>query len=103
MKFSAVVAAVAATGAYAWPSNVTVTTDVVTAFTTYCPEATKLTHNGQTYTVTEVSETPQRDDRSAELWGLAPDLVPGHHDLKNLQPTLIRTVASIPPPVSLLC
>ena len=32
-------------------------TEVVTAFTTYCPEATYLTHNSQTYTVSEVSYT----------------------------------------------
>lgn len=30
------------------------TTDVVTAYTTYCPEATEITHGGQTYTATEV-------------------------------------------------
>ena len=31
------------------------TTVVVTALTTYCPEATQLTYGGSTYTVTEVS------------------------------------------------
>lgn len=30
-------------------------TDVVTAYTTYCPEATKLTQGGQTYTVSEAT------------------------------------------------
>ena len=30
-------------------------TEVVTAFTTYCPEATQLTHGGQTYTVSEAT------------------------------------------------
>lgn len=30
-------------------------TDVVTAYTTYCPSATKLTHAGTTYTVTEAT------------------------------------------------
>lgn len=30
-------------------------TDVVTAYTTYCPAATEIVHGGQTYTVTEVS------------------------------------------------
>ena len=30
-------------------------TSVVTALTTYCPAATQLTHNGQTYTVTEAT------------------------------------------------
>lgn len=30
-------------------------TDVVTAYTTYCPASTQLTYNGVTYTVTSVS------------------------------------------------
>lgn len=57
MKFSAAaVIAAAATGAAAWSgSNVTVTTDVVTAYTTYCPEATKITMGNKTYTVTSAS------------------------------------------------
>jgi hypothetical protein len=32
----------------------TVTTEVVTAFTTYCPKPTTISHAGVTYTVTEV-------------------------------------------------
>ena len=31
------------------------TTDVVTAYTTYCPEATEITHGGQTWTATEAT------------------------------------------------
>lgn len=30
-------------------------TEVLTAYTTYCPEATKITHAGETYTVTEAT------------------------------------------------
>lgn len=30
------------------------TTEVVTAYTTYCPGATEVSHNGVTYTITEV-------------------------------------------------
>merc|ERR1712066_968676 len=30
-------------------------TDVVTAYTTYCPEPTKITHKGETYTVSEAT------------------------------------------------
>jgi hypothetical protein len=54
MKFSfaAVLAAVA--GAHAW-SNVTYTTEVVTAVTTFCPAATEITYGGTTYTVTEAT------------------------------------------------
>lgn len=55
MRF-AVVAAAAGLAGVAVAQNATVdyVTEVVTAFTTYCPEATKLTHGGSTYTVSEV-------------------------------------------------
>ncbi|ERF68226.1 hypothetical protein EPUS_08663 [Endocarpon pusillum Z07020] len=36
-------------------SNVTYTTQVVTAYTTYCPTPTKITHGIHTYTVTEAT------------------------------------------------
>jgi len=55
MKFSAAVVIAAAAGASAWKSNVTYTTEVVTAYTTYCPAATEITHGGKTYTVTEAT------------------------------------------------
>jgi len=54
MKFSAAAVLAAAAGAHAW-SNVTYTTEVVTALTTYCPYATQITHGGSTYTVTEAT------------------------------------------------
>jgi hypothetical protein len=38
---------------YGPESNVTYTTKVVTAYTTYCPYATQITHGTNTYTVTE--------------------------------------------------
>lgn len=52
-KLTALVAAVSAVSAW---SNGTVayTTDIVTAYTTYCPEATSITMGKHTYTVTEV-------------------------------------------------
>lgn len=57
MKFSAVFAAAAlVAGAYA-TKNETVaftTTEVVTAYTTYCPLPTTIVENNTTYTVTEV-------------------------------------------------
>lgn len=52
MKFSAAVLALAA-GANAF-KNVTYTTEVVTAITTYCPEPTTVEYGGTTYTITEV-------------------------------------------------
>ena len=54
MKFSfaAVLAAVAGAQAF---KNVTYTTEVVTALTTYCPEPTQLTYDGHTYTVTKAT------------------------------------------------
>ena len=52
MKFSAAVLALAA-GANAF-KNVTYTTEIVTAITTYCPEPTTVEYGGTTYTITEV-------------------------------------------------
>jgi len=52
MKFSAVLLAAAGVNAF---QNVTYTTEVVTAVTTYCPEATELTYGGTTYTITEAT------------------------------------------------
>lgn len=54
MKFSAVAILAAAAGAHAW-SNVTYTTEIVTAVTTYCPEPTEITYGGTTYTITEAT------------------------------------------------
>jgi len=60
MQFSTAVAvaALAATAQAWYPSNsssvvVDYVTDVVTSYTTYCPEATTLTYNSVTYTITE--------------------------------------------------
>ncbi|GAB1313891.1 Clock-controlled protein 6 [Madurella fahalii] len=53
MKFSAVVLALAA-GASAF-QNVTYTTEVVTAITTFCPQPTEVEYGGHTYTVTEAT------------------------------------------------
>jgi len=54
MKYSvvAVIAAVAGVQASAY-GNVSYTTEVVTALTTYCPFATQITHGGSVYTVSE--------------------------------------------------
>lgn len=41
------------TACSAQPTGTVYTTEVVTAITTYCPEATTLTHGNKTYTVTE--------------------------------------------------
>jgi len=53
MKFSAAVLALA--GAASAYSNVTYTTEVVTAITTYCPEPTTITYGETTYTITEAT------------------------------------------------
>jgi len=58
MRFATAIAAAGfAAGVVA--QNATVSdvyvTEVVTALTTYCPEATELTHAGQTYTVSEAT------------------------------------------------
>ncbi|AEO62317.1 uncharacterized protein THITE_2169147 [Thermothielavioides terrestris NRRL 8126] len=55
MKFTAAVLALAA-GAMAHRNQTVVyTTEVVTAFTTFCPAATSFTYGSQTYTVTEAT------------------------------------------------
>jgi hypothetical protein len=56
MKFSAAVLLAAAAGANAYyGSNVTVVTEVVDTYTTYCPGPTTITHGSKTYTVTEAT------------------------------------------------
>jgi hypothetical protein len=61
MRFSTIAAPLAlAAGVNAWGSNytsspVSYVTDVVTEYTTYCPEATTLVENNQTYTVTSAT------------------------------------------------
>lgn len=57
MKFSAASVLAIVAGASAF-QNVTYTTEVVTALTTYCPAATTLTHAGTTYTVSSVRKPP---------------------------------------------
>jgi hypothetical protein len=73
MQFSAVVAVAALAGAaQAWyPSNSSVVyvTDVYTSYTTYCPEATTLTYNSVTYTITEVCTQNQA---SRDLTAISP-------------------------------
>ena len=57
MKFATAVLALAV-GAMALKNEtlaVTYTTQVVTALTTFCPEATEVTYGGSTYTVTEAT------------------------------------------------
>lgn len=57
MKFSAAAVLAAATGASASYAvgNVTVVTEVVSSYVTYCPGPTEITHGGSTYTVTEAT------------------------------------------------
>ncbi|KAG8158401.1 hypothetical protein KVR01_011523 [Diaporthe batatas] len=54
MKFSAAAVLAVAAGASAW-ENVTYTTEIVTAITTFCPEATTFAHAGSTYTVSSAT------------------------------------------------
>lgn len=53
MKFVAALAFAAGVAAHA--KNVTYTTEVVTAYTTYCPGPTEIVHGDKTYTVTEAT------------------------------------------------
>lgn len=49
MRFSIAALAAGAVGAMAG-----VTTETVTAYTTYCPEATSVVHGGHTYSISTV-------------------------------------------------
>jgi hypothetical protein len=58
MRFSTVAAAAAfVAGTNAWSNHTgpAYVTEVVTAYTTYCPEPTKITHGTKTYTVTKAT------------------------------------------------
>jgi len=56
MRFTIAAAAAAlVAGASAQANGTVYVTDVVSQYTTYCPAATQVTHNGVTYTITEVS------------------------------------------------
>ena len=76
MQFSTVAILALAATASAW-SNETVayTTEVHTAYTTVCPEATSLTFNGVTYTVTAVRQpcilrqSWVGDEKRGSQWG----------------------------------
>lgn len=64
---SAIIASAAlVAGANATYDNVTYTTEIVTAYTTYCPSPTAIVHGKKTYTVTEVSNTIRLDRENAE-------------------------------------
>lgn len=51
---SAALAASATANVIGTAPTVSVTTEVLTAYTTYCPEPTQITHGSNVYTVTEV-------------------------------------------------
>lgn len=53
MKFAATIVAFAAAASAYKKGNVTYTTEVVTEYTTFCPEPTTLTYGDKTYTVTK--------------------------------------------------
>lgn len=55
MKFTVAAVIALAAGVQAHADNVTYTTEVVTAYTTYCPAATQITYGSKTYTVTEAT------------------------------------------------
>ena len=54
MQFTTFAVASVMAAAVAAHSNVTYVTEVLTEYTTYCPEPTTLTYNDVTYTITEV-------------------------------------------------
>ncbi len=100
----------AAAGALA-SLNDTLTTVIVTALTTYCPEATELTHNGVVYTITEettltITDCPCTLTKvrllssriSSPLSFLLPNPIP--HSFPSLQIKIIANKPSINSPSS---
>jgi len=84
MKFAAAALFIGAVAAGGYGGNGTwgevIVTDVVTSFTTYCPEATTFVHGESTYTVTEVCDTPLHctsENASDSIKGHYPH----HHEL----------------------
>lgn len=68
---AALVAGAAATH-YNGTEPIQYTTEIVTAYETYCPAATQITHGGVTYTVTEVRKAAALGkDRVSNLLTLA--------------------------------
>ncbi|KAK3196160.1 hypothetical protein K4F52_000539 [Lecanicillium sp. MT-2017a] len=55
MKFSVAAVVAAAAAVSANKNGTAVTTEVVTAYTTYCPGPTSIVHGNKTYTVTEAT------------------------------------------------
>jgi len=56
MRFSIAIYAALVAGASAqWNDTTVYTTEVVTAYTTYCPAATSIVHGNQTYSVTKAT------------------------------------------------
>lgn len=97
MQFSYAAIAAAFVATVAANSNVTWVTEVVTSLTTYCPEATTLTFNSVTYTITEVrSLSPSSHPRTTSLTSL-----PGHHPDHHRLP-MHRLQASVSYPSRLL-
>jgi len=100
MKFAvaAFVAALAGQAA-AW-GNVTYTTEVVTAYTTYCPEPTTLTHGDKTYTVTKattltISDCPCTISRPVTTATVTKcHTCPGFTNATSVAPTTPKTTAS---------
>jgi hypothetical protein len=79
MQFTkfAVIASLAA-AASAWSNETWVTTTVDT-YTTVCPQATTLTHNGVTYTATAVSSALIKKRRRNWLTDLSTIVADHHH------------------------
>ncbi|KAF5874324.1 putative clock-controlled protein 6 protein [Botrytis fragariae] len=83
------------------------TTEIVTALTTYCPEATKFEQNGIMYTITEAStltitDCPCTQTRALPGTALTPAILP-QSPLATISPTavsLAALTAPSPPPAA---
>ncbi|KHN97006.1 Mmc protein [Metarhizium album ARSEF 1941] len=109
MKYTAALVA-AAVGANAF-SNVTYVTEVVSAYTTYCPAPTEITHGTQTYTVTAVRipKHPRASSEGAEsgISYLTSHKTHGHSPttltITNCPCTVVKPVTTTPAVVCTTC
>ncbi|KAI9167695.1 Clock-controlled protein [Paramyrothecium foliicola] len=95
MKFAAI-AALAVTGVSAYAhGNVTVVTEVVSSYVTYCPEPTQITHGDKTYTVTEATTLTITD---CPCTITKPIITTSHVECVTCVPHVPTSVPAPPPP-----
>ncbi|KFA66373.1 hypothetical protein S40285_01265 [Stachybotrys chlorohalonatus IBT 40285] len=97
MKFS-VAAALLVAGVSAMPSNVTIVTEVVSEYTTYCPGPTEITHGGSTYTVTEATTLTITDCPCTITMPVTTSTSPAVPTMSHVETTTAAEMPTVSPP-----